>query len=153
MGQHIEIEKLKVYIEDNAIEADRLQIEEHLGECDTCFERYLQHIEEWSIPASLSSTFTDDTIHKLKTANPILSQSESKAPSKQDYRRKTLTNYLLAVGLTVVFMFSGVFQFMASISDKLNIHDEPISEQLVTKATSFLYETNIENGEEESENE
>ncbi len=153
MGQHIEFEKIKLYIQDHVTVADRLQIEEHLEQCDACFDCYLQHIEEWSIPVSLSSNFTEDTINMLKTANPILSQSENKTPSKQDYRRKTLANYLLAVGLTVVFMFSGVFQFMASISDKLNVHDEPISEQLVTKATSFLYETNIENGEEERENE
>ncbi|WP_102028847.1 hypothetical protein [Salirhabdus sp. Marseille-P4669] len=152
MGQHVEIDVLRRYTSNQLNEQEQVAIESHLDHCDVCFETYLHVIDEWSIPHSLSETFTDDTVERIKSSQPNMSP-DSSLPTKTDYHKKTITNYFLAAGLTVVLMFTGAFKLVTNVSDKINVYDEPISDELVDKATGFLTIQTTNMGEEESKNE
>jgi hypothetical protein len=150
MGQHYNMEVWLRYVQDNMPDAEREAVEAHLYSCDLCFDEYLQVIDNWSIPYSLSDDFTDRTVQLMKTTQPILSQPNS-LPSKKDFRKNTIVNYLLAAGLTIVLMFTGIFQYMITISEKLYEHDEPLTEQIMNK-TTLLYKINDKGSGEEEKN-
>jgi hypothetical protein len=152
MGQHYNMEVWIRYVQDNMPDSEREAVEAHLYNCDLCFEQYLQVIDKWSIPYSysLSDDFTDRTVQLIKSIQPLLSQPNS-LPSKKDYRKNTIVNYLLAAGLTIVLMFTGIFQYMTNISEKLYEHDEPLTEQIMNK-TTLLFQTNYRGSGEEEQN-
>ncbi|QHS24232.1 hypothetical protein GWK91_15600 [Virgibacillus sp. MSP4-1] len=147
MSNHVEWEVLQQYVKEQLPEEQQQNIEGHLSDCDVCFHQYMNVIDEWSIPFSVSDSFTDETMEKLAIVQPNQMKNKGNASSR-DVRRKTLAHYFLAAGLTVLLMFSGVFDMLFSLDDQIEADDPPISEKILE--ANFL---NTGNGKEEKGNE
>ncbi|MRG87443.1 anti-sigma factor family protein [Salinibacillus xinjiangensis] len=130
MTEHIDRELLQKYVETRVDEQEQLKIDEHLSECESCFESYLNIIDDWTIDFSVSDSFTDETMELLQKVQPSVSEKNQFSTSK-DHRNKTLRNYFLAAGLTIILMFTGVFQMIFNLSDQIDKESKPFSEQLM----------------------
>ncbi|SET73229.1 hypothetical protein SAMN05421676_107112 [Salinibacillus kushneri] len=148
MSSHMEWEILQQYVVGQLLEDNQRKVEDHLSECDICFDHYMGVIEEWSVPFSVSHSFTDDTLEKLQTVQPKLANESSKSSSREVHR-KTIGHYVLAAGLTVLLMFTGVFDMLFSLNDQIKADDPSISEQILE--SNFL--DSLNNGKEEKGNE
>ncbi|GAA0498055.1 hypothetical protein GCM10008986_26380 [Salinibacillus aidingensis] len=147
MSNHVEWEVLQQYVKEQLPEEQQLKIEDHLSDCDVCFHQYMDVIDEWSVPFSVSDSFTDETMEKLAIVQPNQMKNKANASSR-DVHRKTLAHYFLAAGLTVLLMFSGVFDMLFSLDDQIEADDPPISEKILE--ANYL---NTGNGKEEQGNE
>lgn len=135
--KHIQDQTLMDYINDQLTEPERMEVERHLDECELCFESYLTHIDSWSLNTSLSEDFTDQTINQLIEGH----KKPEKIQKQNTYskRNKTFFNYAIAAGLTVLLMFSGVFESMFTSFNDDSIKQRPsISKQLVEKTGNII---------------
>jgi len=136
--EHINGETLQSYVKDNVSEADREQIEAHLADCDTCLEKYFDVVNQWTLETpSLSEDFTDQTIDQILTKQ-VMPTSESTS-STSSRKQSTLLHYSIAAGLTIILMFTGVFQHMMQAFDEDNLRKQPsISDQIIKQTGEWL---------------
>lgn len=128
------------YVNDELTETTRTEYEEHLYNCETCMDVYLQIIEE-------SSHVLPDVEDEESFTDAIMSQIEKQrthfhpvktSKKKLAFYQHTTFHYLLAASLTVVLMTSGVFQSLTNYVDevqKTTISEESpsITEQIMNR--------------------
>jgi len=129
------------YVNDELPETTRIEYEEHLYDCETCMDVYLQVIEEAShLPEDVKDekSFTDEVMSQIEK-EPLHFQADEKDKTKHTFYKQTLFHYVIAASLTVVLMSSGVFQSLTNYVDdvqKTTISDESpsITEQIMNRA-------------------
>ncbi|WP_153463654.1 MULTISPECIES: anti-sigma factor [Sediminibacillus] len=144
---HIE-EELWPYIEETVDDQKQQQIEAHLETCAQCFDRYLALLDQWEAPGHLADSFTEATIDKLNVQQVLPQKDGQKTSSSISREVKTISHYLLAAGLTILLMASGIFQGVLHVTDKTNIHSRPsMADSLMQKTDSWL--TQLIKGEDQ----
>ncbi|MBM7614320.1 hypothetical protein [Alkaliphilus hydrothermalis] len=127
--QHYSKEKWNQYIFVQLDETEAVVMEEHLYSCDDCMNTYLSLLEASDIPQGiLSQDFTDQVICKIqledstnnrpkerdeKISNIIQLNTSSKNQLKLK-RREVFKYYTVAASITMVLMYSGFFNVIAS---------------------------------------
>ena len=99
------------YVRNELDEATRNEYEDHLYQCDECLDLYLLTVEEHEahLPQiAETSEFTNAIMDKI---------DESKIKPKKQMKKKTVMNYLLAAAMTILFMSSGLFDQLMSITN------------------------------------
>ncbi|WP_053217997.1 zf-HC2 domain-containing protein [Virgibacillus senegalensis] len=145
----IHIEKdLWPYIEEKVDEQKRQQIEGHLETCEQCFGYYIDLLEQWNAPGRLSDSFTETAIDKINIQQPFPQKSLQQKSSSHTSKMKTVRHYLLAAGLTLLLMASGIFQDILHITDQTNLDSRPsMTDSLMQKTDSWL--TQLLKGEDQ----
>ncbi|MBO0959304.1 hypothetical protein J1P26_06120 [Neobacillus sp. MM2021_6] len=137
--KHYSYDEWMQYVKDEINDTDREQLENHLYTCDQCLEDYLQAItaNETSLPVlSSESSFTDqvmakvvpDTVNDLSTmgtvrlvpdTNNTINTINTTSSRKKPFYQQAVFHYLLAAAATIVLMFSGAFQSLATYASSL----------------------------------
>ncbi|MFC0523552.1 hypothetical protein ACFFGV_08130 [Pontibacillus salicampi] len=124
-------ERLKDYAEQNVAEWEQMEIEHHLLDCTHCLEEYLAMLND-TAPPGLSSSFTTQTIERVEKQYPALQR-------KGRRKNRSLLHYMMAAGLTLVLMMSGVFdRIMDSIEPASSHNRSSVSEQMVERTSSWI---------------
>lgn len=124
---HFTSEQWSKYVKNELEEEVRDIYENHLYECDQCFELYLQAMDEAQdgFPAiSNEQQFTDEL---MKQIQPV----EKTVP----FYQKTAFQYMLAAAMTIFLMASGVFQSIFQIVEGVN---DPVAHYETTSLTDGL---------------
>lgn len=129
------------YVNDELSETIRTECEEHLYNCETCMDVYLQVIEESSheLPDVEDEESFTATIMSQIEKQPAHFQPIKTSKKKLAFYQHTTFHYVLAASLTVVLMSSGVFQSLTNYVDevqKTTISEESLSitEQIMNRA-------------------
>ncbi|QST00468.1 hypothetical protein IMZ31_02415 [Pontibacillus sp. ALD_SL1] len=139
--KHIETTRLEAFMEDSLSDYERREIEDHLDECDFCFEAYMTKVESWTLEPSLAQDFTDQTFDQI-VKKQVMPMEEAKRGSVQKQKR-TLVHYGLAAGLTMILMVSGVFEQVLHVFDEDSFKDRPsISEDIVNETDRLFQKVN-----------
>ncbi|GGD26426.1 zf-HC2 domain-containing protein [Pontibacillus salipaludis] len=139
--KHIETTRLEAYMEDSLSDHERWEIEDHLDECDFCFEAYMTKVESWTLEPSLAQDFTDQTFDQI-VKKQVMPVKESKRSAVQKQKR-TLVHYGLAAGLTMILMVSGVFEQVLHVFDEDSFKERPsISRNIVSETDRLLQKVN-----------
>ncbi|SDM50180.1 anti-sigma factor family protein [Sediminibacillus halophilus] len=135
---HIE-EELWHYIEETIDDQRQQQIEAHLESCEQCFDHYLALLDQWEPPGHLADPFTESTIDKINVQQVLPRMDRQKNSSSPSKEVKTVSHYLLAAGLTIVLMASGIFQGVLHITDQTSLNSRPsMTDSLMQKTDSWL---------------
>ncbi len=130
--RHIDQQHLEKYISGNIEMQDQDIVENHLYECERCMENYFELLENEPITISLSEDFTDLVVSKINIHQP----------QTNPYRlssKKAIANYVLAAGLTVALMLTGVFQgFMDITNDQLSENRPSYTDQLMHQTNQLI---------------
>lgn len=139
--KHYSYDEWMKYVKDEINDTDREQLENHLYTCDKCLENYLEAVSanETSLPVlSNESSFTDqvmamltpsvvpDTINDLTTMetvrlvpDTINNTINNTVDRKKPFYQQAVFHYLLAAVATILLMFSGAFQSLATYASSL----------------------------------
>lgn len=141
--KHYSYDEWQQYVRNEISDSIREELESHLYTCDQCLEEYLQAIaaNESSLPTlSSESNFTDlvmervpDTVSTLHTMSTVPSVPDTigtlstmpvvasvpDTARKKPFYQQALFHYLLAAAATILLMFSGVFQSLATYANSL----------------------------------
>ena len=122
--RHIEYEEWLDYVQDKVDEEARLIYEDHLKSCDGCHLSYLKAVEASAeeLPV-LDADFTERILTHI-TDHVKPSQTEKQ---NQSVFQKKLFHYLIAAGLTILLMTSGLFGHLSQLAGDLE--DQSITEQ------------------------
>ncbi|QTN00961.1 hypothetical protein ERJ70_17710 [Sediminibacillus dalangtanensis] len=135
---HVE-EELWHYIDETIDDQKQQQVEAHLETCQHCFDHYLALLEQWETPGHLADSFTEATIDKINVQQVLPKKDRQKKASSTSKEVKTISHYLLAAGLTIVLMASGIFQGVLHITDQTSLNSRPsMTDSLMQKTDSWL---------------
>lgn len=137
--KHYSLERWQQYVKDELSEHQREELEYHLYTCNQCLEVYLEAVtaNETSLPALPNDNeFTNRIMEMVPVTNKNISmvKMDSLVPdtdtntdnnSRPFYQRAGF-HYLLAAAATLLLMFSGAFQSLASYAGSL---EKPIMEE------------------------
>lgn len=141
---HFTANQWLAYIKGELEEETMVEMEDHLYVCDQCLHIYTALIatDENVSPIADGTAFTDQVmegisrIDKEKLGKPV--------PSKRGkgYVNQTIVHYAIAAGLTVVLMFSGVFEKLSEGTGTVQGTDfqrsESLTENMLNKTFSLL---------------
>lgn len=146
---HLHEKQLEAYVLDHASEREQELIEHHLFNCDDCMEKYMKAIESWETEVEMSEDFTDATLQQINKQTAFWSASEKKQLSN---KKRTLIHYVIAAGLTLVLMTTGLFQELLEVLDDSNINKGPsITENMMNRTGGWLDKMNEWNEGERTE--
>ncbi|PWU68451.1 hypothetical protein [Gracilibacillus dipsosauri] len=135
--KHIPKEQMNLYILDQLTDENRKTMENHLYSCEACLDSYLQLMENSLVEDSVSDFFTEKTIARIQHD----SKPSSKSSNASSLFSKSIIHYVLAAGLTLILMFSGVFDNMISLTDRAEVSPkQSLTEQLMKKTDQLLEE-------------
>lgn len=127
------------YLED--IHKDQLiQMENHLYSCDQCLEQYMTVIEKIEVLPKLKNEnkFTDSIMGQIFELEKV----ELKKHPSTNFHKQTVFNYLLAAGLTILLMMTGLFEKISAETIQFNeqkiYHNESFTENLMYKTGTFI---------------
>jgi quinol-cytochrome oxidoreductase complex cytochrome b subunit len=115
--KHFSYDEWLNYIKNDITENIREEFENHLYTCDQCLELYLQAIAEHesSLPTLPNeSIFTELVMSEVSKQHPKESAVEQKETKKRPFYQHAAFHYFLAAAATLLLMFSGVFQSLAT---------------------------------------
>ncbi|HPD00314.1 MAG TPA: hypothetical protein PLA01_03070 [Acetivibrio sp.] len=108
--EHFDTHKLMLYVNGLAEEDMKLDIENHLQNCDECLEKYIEAIEYKNVheaSALISPEFCSRVMEQI-------TQGEEKIGKIRERRiqnkYQAFMYYVAAACITLIFMASGVFQ-------------------------------------------
>lgn len=111
---HIPYENWLLYI-NNELEPKVCEsYDEHLYQCDQCLAQYMEALE-YEIDTIPSLTDEDQFVDQIMEQ---INKPSTEAPTKQyqtSFHRKTIVHYVIAAGMTLFLMFSGVFSNLTDI--------------------------------------
>jgi hypothetical protein len=123
--KHYSYEEWQHYVKDELSEDRREDLESHLYTCDLCLEVYLQAVtaNETSLPALPDETNFTDRVMEMGPFTNNVNNVEIVSPvpvteRKPLYQRAGF-HYLLAAAATLLLMFSGAFQSLATYAGSL----------------------------------
>lgn len=119
---HIPDEQWKRYVMGQLDDDEREKCENHLYQCDRCIENYLAALElcQKELPDPKGELFSDEM---YATVKQTFSQT---SVNSMLHVKRTVYHYLIAAGLTIILLYSGVFQ---SITDYVGeVHETALSE-------------------------
>ena len=108
--EHFDMHRMMLYTNGLAEENLKLQIENHLLNCDDCMEKYIEAIEYRNVhDASLliSPGFCDRVMDQIKEEKEKNNEREERRVQK---KYQVFIYYVAAACITLIFMASGVFQ-------------------------------------------
>jgi hypothetical protein len=115
--KHFSYDEWLNYIKNDITENIREEFENHLYTCDQCLELYLQAIAEHesSLPTLPNeSIFTELVMSEVSKQHSKESAVEQKETKKSLFYQHAAFHYFLAAAATLLLMFSGVFQSLAT---------------------------------------
>ncbi|MEH7416149.1 hypothetical protein V7266_12770 [Neobacillus drentensis] len=144
--KHYSYEEWQLYVKDELSEDRRDELESHLYTCNQCLEVYIRAVtaNETSLPAFLEDDdftnrvmemvpFTNKNVNNVEIVSPVpvtdstfkdVEMVNSVPGTQSDTARKPLYqqagfHYLLAAAATLLLMFSGAFQSLATYAGSL----------------------------------
>lgn len=117
------------YVKDELEESVRTAYEDHLYTCEECFERYLIAVEENKEELPLLSSekqFTDKVMAVIAEEKKKGVQETNGTP----FYQKAIFHYLIAAGMTILLMTTGVFQEITKFGDAaqhVSVHEKSTS--------------------------
>ena len=133
--KHYSCEKWQQYVKDELNEHQREELESHLYTCDQCLEVYLQAVtaNETSLPTLPNNNdFTNGVMEMVPVTNPNVSKVEidlmvpDTVNNMKPLFQRVGFHYLLAAAATLLLMFTGAFQSLASYAGAL---EKPIIQE------------------------
>ncbi|WP_079477212.1 zf-HC2 domain-containing protein [Halobacillus salinus] len=125
--EHLSEAQIRDYVSGTLSDEESDGVEDHFSECEDCFDQYLFLLEEDS---SLPSTFTDETVNRIVKEHPTFQQQK---------KSRSFAHYLVAAGLTLVLMMSGVFNLMTDSMDPDSFEQQPsLTEQILDQTGSLM---------------
>ncbi|MDF2857465.1 MAG: hypothetical protein K0Q87_3316 [Neobacillus sp.] len=115
--KHFSYDEWLNYIKNDITENIREEFENHLYTCDQCLELYLQAIAEYesTLPSLTNeSTFTDLVMTEVSKQYSKVGTLVPKEKTKRPFYQQAGFHYFLAAAATLLLMFSGVFQSLAT---------------------------------------
>ncbi|EKN71531.1 hypothetical protein BABA_00815 [Neobacillus bataviensis LMG 21833] len=119
--KHYSYDEWMQYVKDEINDTDREQLENHLYTCDKCLENYLEAVSanETSLPAlSNESSFTDQVMAML-VPSVVPDTINNTVDGKKPFYQQVVFHYFLAAVATILLMFSGAFQSLATYASSL----------------------------------
>ncbi|WP_421383046.1 hypothetical protein ACOJQI_02030 [Bacillus salacetis] len=148
--KHVSYEEWLKYVENELSEKVREKYEEHLYSCDDCMEIYLTALEasETSFPGFSEDHFTDSIIADIQRyKEPV----EPDAGKKQKFYQRAAFHYLIAAAMTILLMYTGVFQQLIGFTEEFERSSRPsITNELMNKTTNFIENVEKETREEQN---
>lgn len=142
---HFTKEEWLHYVKNQLEEEVRTSYENHLYECDQCFELYLQAIDEARGELPLiedGQKFTDEIMEKID-------EDKLSKEKKIPFYQKTFFQYGIALAMTIFLMSSGVFQaifqFVDEVQKPYEVESLTFTEGLMNKAFTFMDSIDISN--------
>ncbi|RDI38477.1 hypothetical protein [Falsibacillus pallidus] len=145
---HVSYEQWMLYASDNLDESKREEYEDHLYECDPCMDLYMQAVKEQgsSTPEFDEKGIADKIMQEIssltQTDNVIFLTDHLEAKRQKAVFQKPVVQYLLAAGMTVLLMSTGVFQSItAYVADYENSSAPPknsVTKVLLDKTVSIV---------------
>lgn len=143
--KHFTYDEWLKYVKDEINEKSREEFESHLYACDQCLEHYLQAVAEHesSLPVlSNESSFTDLVMAEVSKQ----SKSEEKPRmtiTKKPFYQQAVFHYMLAAAATLLLMFSGVFQSLATYAGSvetlsMNKPKPSVTEGVIDKTFAWM---------------
>lgn len=128
--KHYSYDEWSQYIKDEINEKTCGEIENHLYTCDQCLGDYLQAVSanESSLPILPNeSSFTDLVMAEVskqkeavfKDSVPGTKRDERKSNRKNPFYQQAAFHYLLAAAATILLMFTGAFQSLATYANSV----------------------------------
>ncbi len=137
--KHYSYDEWQQYVKNEIDDRFREELENHLYTCDQCLDDYLQAVaaNESSLPTlSNESSFTDrvmamvpamvpDTVRTLNTMSNVpsvpdtINETAIAQTKKRPFYQQAVFHYFLAAAATLLLMFSGVFQSLATYAYSL----------------------------------
>lgn len=111
--KHITYENWIRYVQGKAQQEEHF--EQHLYECDQCLTLYMEALETEQIQSPTLTT--KEIVHSIKNNRKERKES-SNVSSPIRFHRK-LVHYILAAGMTLFLMSSGVFSEMSKLVDRI----------------------------------
>ncbi|MFD1020774.1 zf-HC2 domain-containing protein [Thalassobacillus hwangdonensis] len=129
--KHLTETQLSAYLSETMDESEKLALEHHLEQCESCFHDYLTAMEEWDPAITLSGSFTDEVMTVI---------GDQVAPSQPASSKKRMwINFSAAAGLTLILTVSGLFHEMVSFADQKEFKQAPsITEKMMTQTNELL---------------
>ena len=94
----------------NVIESnERESMEEHLYACDHCLALYMESIDEQqeNLPMINDDSFTNEVMTQID-----FETLQSNENIKTNSLKRTIVHYIIATAATIIFMVSGLFQYI-----------------------------------------
>lgn len=135
--KHISNEEWTRYVKAQLPEELRDSYEAHLYECEDCMNTYLQAME-------LSESSLPDLEDGSQLTNVIMQQIGGTnlkrcATNQRSFKQHPLFHYIIAAAMTIVFMFSGVFQSITNYLD--DVQNTTLSQQTPSITEKILETT------------
>jgi anti-sigma factor RsiW len=147
--KHVSYEEWLKYVEDELDEEARERYEEHLYSCDHCMEIYLTALETGgtSFPEiSDEARFTESVIEEVQQYKE---QGEPSTAKTQRFYQKAAFHYIIAAAMTIVLMYTGVFQQLIGFAEEFERSSHPsITNELMNKTADFINEVENQTREE-----
>lgn len=135
--KHISNEEWARYVKGHLSEEFRDSYEAHLYECEDCINTYLQAMEisESSLPdLKDGSQLTEAIMNEIGGTD-----LKRCATSQRPFNQHPLFHYIIAAAMTIVFMFSGVFQSITNYLD--DVQNTTLSQQTPSITEKILEKT------------
>jgi hypothetical protein len=127
--KHYSYKEWQQYVMNEMSDSYREKLEDHLYSCDQCLELYSQAVtaNETSLPTLPDEAHFTDHVMKMV---PVTNSNVSKVETASKVPDTRLFHYLLAAAATLLLMFTGVFQSLASYTSAF---EKPMIQEKKTK--------------------
>jgi predicted anti-sigma-YlaC factor YlaD len=131
MTKHYSYEVWCQYVRNEMDGRVREAVENHLYSCDQCLNLYLQVLdtEDSGLPLIQNETEFTDTI--MANIADLKRKNASLMEGKKSFYQSSAFHYILAAAVTIIMMFTGVFQSITKVADTVQ------SPQTLQKTPSF----------------
>lgn len=143
--KHYRYDEWLQYVKGELNDKTREELESHLYGCDQCLESYLEALAEHesSLPVlSNESSFTDLVMAGVTQQRESGEKPEGAKPKKPFYQQAVF-HYLLAAAATLLLMFSGVFQSLATYASSveapsIKVEKPSMTEGVINKTFAWM---------------
>ncbi|SDX28145.1 anti-sigma factor [Paenibacillus sp. CF384] len=140
------------YAEDTLTVEERLEAEDHLADCSSCLELYMELLVGVEEIESLDSEAAEAVTGRIMAAIAAVEQVQTPPPPKVDIvrrspvkrssRKQTMIHYLIAVCVMLVLMSTGVFQRIAEQPQQWEEHQinkkESVSVSIMERTAAVI---------------
>jgi anti-sigma factor RsiW len=145
--KHFNYDEWLEYVKNEISEKTREEFESHLYTCDQCLEHYLQAlaVHESSLPVlSNESSFTDKVMDEVSKQTFYDKKPAAPKPkSKKPFYQQVAFHYFLAAAATLLLMFTGVFQSLATYASaveapQMKEKKPSVTEDVINKTFAWM---------------
>ena len=138
---HISFEDWLAYLKNELEEEVRKFYDDHLYDCDDCLTVYLEAMDSAAelLPMIRNDNlFTNEVMQKVTEQKAV---DHSNAKTKPGIFKKEIFHYIIAAGMTIFLMSSGVFSNLINVVGQFDSQDKnesSIVSNLMDKSISII---------------